>query len=98
MHIVKFGKYYYTLNANNVKQNSDNNVSKEVREQTLSDQEKFQQITRQLPEVSSELQKVKNNESNKLQARRIRDKPNMNYKQDSSQMRCYQCNQIGTYC
>jgi len=35
------GKDYYALNANNVKQKSDNNVSKEVRQQTLSDQENF---------------------------------------------------------
>jgi len=68
---------------------------KEVREQTLSDQEKFQQITLQLQEVSSELRKVKNNESNKLQARRIRDKPNLNCKWNSSQMRCNQCNNLG---
>jgi len=89
------GIYYYPLNANNVKQNSDNSDSKEVREQTHSDQEKFQQVTQQLQEVSSELQKVKNNASNKLQARRIRDEPNMNYKRDSSQMRCYHCHHIG---
>jgi len=89
------GKDYYALNANHVKQNSDNNDSKEVREQTLSDQEKFQQITQQLQEVSSELQKVKNNVSNKSQARRIRDEPNMNYKRDSSQMRCHHCNHLG---
>jgi len=89
------GKDYYALNVNDVKQISDNNVSKKVREQTLSDQEKFQQITQQLQEVSSELQKVKNNESNKLPARRTRDKPNMNCKRDSSQIRCYQCNYLG---
>ena len=53
------GKDHYALNANNVKQISDNNDLKEVRKQPLSDQEKFQKIT-QLQEVSSELQKVKN--------------------------------------
>jgi len=85
----------HALNAYNVNQNSDNNVLKEVREQTLSDQEKFQQITLQLQEVSSELRKVKNNESNKLQARRIWYKPNLNCKWNSSQMRCNQCNNLG---
>jgi len=89
------GKDYYALNANNVKLKSDNKDSKEVREQTLSDQEKFQRITQQLQEVSSELQKVKNNESNKLHARRIQNKPNTNCKRDSSQIRCYQCNYVG---
>ena len=88
----EIGNDYYALNANNVNQNSDNNVSKEIREQTLSDQEKFQQITQQLQEVSSELRRVKNNESNKLQARRIRDKSRLNCKWNSSQIRCNQCN------
>ena len=68
---------------------------KEVRKQLLSDQEKFQQITQQLQEVSSELQKVKNNVSKKVHARKLVDRPNMNCKRDSSEMRCYQCNHLG---
>jgi len=89
------GKEYYAVNVNDVKQNSDNNDSKEVRKQSLSDLEKFQQITQQLQDVSSELQNVKNNEPNKLQPRRLQDKPNMNCKRDSSTMRCYQCKYFG---
>jgi len=68
---------------------------KKVCEPTLSDQGKFQQITQQLQEVSGELQKVKNEKSNKLPARRLRDQPDMNCIQDSSQIRCYQCNYLG---
>jgi len=56
---------------------------------------KISTITQQLQEVSSELQKVKHNEPNKLQARRIRDKPDMNCKRNSSQIRCFQCNYLG---
>jgi len=52
------GKDYYILNINEPKQTQDNQVSKKFCEQTLSDQEKFQQITQQLQEVSPELQKV----------------------------------------
>jgi len=67
----------------------------EVRKQPLWDQRKLQQITQQLQEFSSELQKVEDNVSTKIQARKIVDKPNMNCKRDFSQIRCYQCNDLG---
>jgi len=89
------GKGHYALNFNNVKQISDNNDLKEVRKQPLLDQEKFQQIMQQLQEVSSELQKVKNNVAKNARARKLVDKPNMNCKRDVAQSRCYQCNDLG---
>ena len=67
----------------------------EVRKQPLSDQEKFQQITQQLQEVSSKLQRVKNNVAKKAQERKLVNKPNMNYKRDFARSRCYQCNDLG---
>jgi len=68
---------------------------KELRKPPLSDQDKFQQITQQLQEVSSELQKVKNNAYTKTRARKIMDRPNMNCKRDFARSRCYQCNNLG---
>jgi len=89
------GEGHHVLNVNNVRQISDNNDLNEVRKQPLWDQKKLQQITQQLQEVSSELQKVKNKVSTKTPARKIVDKPNMHCKRDSSQMRCYHCNDLG---
>jgi len=88
------GKGHHLLNINSVKQTSDDDLN-EDRKQPLWDQRKLQHITQQLQEVSSDLQKVKDNVSTKEQARKIVDKPHMNCNRDFSQIRCYQCNDLG---
>jgi len=88
------GKGPHNPNVNSVKKISENKDLSEDRKQQLRNQRKFQQIT-QLQEVSSELQKVKDNASTKAQAGSIANKPNMNFDQVFSQIRCYRCNKLG---
>ena len=88
------GNGHHVLNVNSAKPTSDDGLN-EDHKQPLWDQRTLQQIIQQLQEISSELQKVKDNVSTKMQARKIVDKLNMNCKRESSQIRCYQCNDLG---
>ena len=89
------GKGLHVLNVNNVKQTSEHKELSEDRKQQPWNQAKFQQITQQLQEVSSELHKVKENVSTNAPAGSMIKKSNMNFTRDFSQIRCFKCNDLG---